>query len=278
MIAKRDGTSNQRQIAKSADEDSSRTLAKRNEAAEPSKVAQLVLERIEALPETYYHRVAGHTAAVAMELGLFPSTSKMTVYDMAKVALRLPKKHADWLFSGDRSKGQVKEALNLIISDPLVRYSSLLSIERRTVSSSTKTSTVVLATKTRTVSRSTKTSTVSRVTKTRTVSRVAKSRPLSRSSKTRPPSRSVKTRPPSRSVKTRPPSRSAKTRPPSRSAKTRTVVSREPKRRPDTRESKSRIVISRSIERRPNTRAPTSRPPSRSIKRRTGTDIVLKSD
>ena len=61
--------------------------------------------------------VAGHTSAVAVELGLFPPTSKlMDVDDMARKALKLTEKRADWLFEADRSLGEVKTALNLIIS------------------------------------------------------------------------------------------------------------------------------------------------------------------
>ena len=157
-LAERSGTGNQRQIVKGTDEVSPRTLAKRDEAADPSKVAQLVLERIENFPETYYQDawigkrkkdgsvketlaetwleinnlpglsasawsdcgttgcVAGHTSAVAVELGLLLPTSKMKLHDMAKEALKLTKKRADWLFDADRSRGEVKTALNKIIS------------------------------------------------------------------------------------------------------------------------------------------------------------------
>ena len=165
MLAKRAGTANQRQIVKGTDEVSPRTLAKRGEAADPSKVARLVLERIETFPETYYQGawlgkrkkgkggsmkrtlaeawleinnlpslsasewsdcgstgcVAGHTSAVAVELGLLLPTSPtpMTpihMKDVARKALKLKKAQAAWLFEWDRSLGEVKTALNLIIS------------------------------------------------------------------------------------------------------------------------------------------------------------------
>ena len=158
-LAERDGTGNQRQIVKGADDVSPRTLAKRDEAADPSdpsKVARLVLERIEAFPETYYQAawsgerlkngsvgwanivlcvnklsglsasdwsdcgttgcVAGHTSAVAVELGLFPPTSKMEMEYMAKRALKLTRKQGNWLFDAARSLEEVKTALNNIIS------------------------------------------------------------------------------------------------------------------------------------------------------------------
>ena len=157
-LAERDGTGNHRQIVKSADDVSPRTLAKRDEAADPSKVARLVLERIENFPETYHQRhwlglrqkdgsvnqasvknwikinnlpvlsasawsdcgstgcVAGHTSAVAAELGMILPTSPTNMKDMARKALKLTKKRAAWLFEWDRSLGEVKTALNLIIS------------------------------------------------------------------------------------------------------------------------------------------------------------------
>ena len=156
-LAERDGTGNHRQIVKGTDEVSPRTLAKRGEAADPSKVAQLVLERIENFPETYYQGkwfgkrqkdgsvswanrgvdqvaklsglsasawsdcgttgcVAGHTSAVAVELGVFPPTSDHLVGTMARTALNMTWKQEDWLFDATRSQGEVKTALNQIIS------------------------------------------------------------------------------------------------------------------------------------------------------------------
>ena len=157
-LAERSGTGNQRQIVKGTDEVSPRTLAKRDEAADPSKVARLVLERIENFPETYHQRhwlglrqkdgsvnqalvknwikinnlpvlsasawsdcgstgcVAGHTSAVAAELGMILPTSPANMLDMAGKALKLTMKQGNWLFYGNRSLGEVKTALNLIIS------------------------------------------------------------------------------------------------------------------------------------------------------------------
>ena len=170
MLAERSGTGNQRQIVKGTDEVSPRTLAKRGGSADPSKVARLVLERIETFPETYYQGkwfgyrqkdgsvkssfkqtrlkvnnlpvlsasawsdcgstgcVAGHTSAVAVELGLFPPTSKMHLDDMARKALKLTENQADWLFTANRSLGEVKTALNEIISGSTGREIILRSI------------------------------------------------------------------------------------------------------------------------------------------------------
>ena len=138
-------------------------ITKRAGTADPRKVAQLVLERIENFPETYYQGywlaerkkwcawlgnrnkkaflkgpsrylsnlqgklsasewsdcgatgcVAGHTASVAVELGLFPPTSDCPVSLMARKALKLKTKQANWLFSGDRSLRQVTETLQKI--------------------------------------------------------------------------------------------------------------------------------------------------------------------
>ena len=156
MLAKSPGTANQRQIVKRADDVSPRTLAKRDGSPDPRKVARLVLERIETFPETYHQShwlglrqkdgsvgvvdsslcvnrlsglsasewsncgttgcVAGHTSAVAVELGLRSPTETVIVSGMAKQALKLTKKQADWLFEGDRSLEEVKTALNNIIS------------------------------------------------------------------------------------------------------------------------------------------------------------------
>ena len=60
--------------------------------------------------------VAGHTSAVAVELGMFPPTSQMDVDNMAEEALQLSEREANWLFHGKRSLEEVKTALNTIIS------------------------------------------------------------------------------------------------------------------------------------------------------------------
>ena len=127
-------------------------------AVSPRQVAQLVLERIDTFPETYYQGewlgkrkkngsvkitrrmawqcvnrlpglsasywsdcgtigcVAGHTSAVAVELGVFPPTSDQPVGHMARTALQLKRAQGDWLFDGNRSLEEVKTALNKIIS------------------------------------------------------------------------------------------------------------------------------------------------------------------
>ena len=60
--------------------------------------------------------VAGHTSAVAVELGMILPTSATNMVYMARKALKLKKEQADWLFEPYRSPRAVKRALKRIIS------------------------------------------------------------------------------------------------------------------------------------------------------------------